>query len=393
MRSSIPFIVGTVLMPTAYVHAQADPTGGRPPALVESVYRVPFAARTSHLSDDATIVLDNVLPRALDARAVTIAGCGDIGTARNAIPHQRAAQIRSWLIGNGTDPRSVSIATDADSSVLRRGRLYDCAVIVTMSPSLQSLATQSQPASPTMPWAAAPASVQTADKDTSGDRISAATQATAPATNRGTSSGMGDVQRTALIRDIMDLVSRHQLPPEDAARLLSLLMKDEAAQATPTSGSAPDAGSKAPARDGVEVVVPAAPAKNYMMSAVFHPDSIQYTSAKPSAPTLTPAPVSSAAKLVPVTTPTPTAVQTPPTVPDVWTLESNHTLKETIAAWAQTAGWKPPEWRASDPYKVTQGGPVSGGFVDALRMISNLVPKLDIKINPRTREIVVSDAA
>lgn len=405
MRSSLALMVGIALVPATYAHAQQSPTDGKQPALVESVYRVPFTARKSRLSKQATSALDAVLERTSAAQAITIAGCGDPGASRTSIPYQRATQIRSWLVNNGVDEKTVAVATDTDSSVLRRGRLFDCAVIVTSSspgrvgsatvPPYTTTPTTGYPgefdtgahALPVDVAAAAPVAAQ---RVTTGNRMD--TVAGGPGTATGAREG--DVKRTTLVRDIMDLVSRHQIPPEDAAALLSLLMKDDTTGATASPSTTRGQDVKPAARGTTGVETPAAPTPNHVIPAVYRPEPMPYGSTRINASAQQPAASFAATAPGPEiqqATAPPAEISIAP-AQKVWLLNSNHTLKESIAEWARSAGWKVPEWKASDPYNITRGGPLTGGFLDALRAVESLVPQLAIKINPQTHEILVTDA-
>ncbi|CAB3730560.1 hypothetical protein LMG22037_05543 [Paraburkholderia phenoliruptrix] len=405
MRSSLALMAGIALLPAAYVHAQQSPADGKQPALVESVYRVPFTARKSRLSKQATSALDPVLERTSAARAITIAGCGDPGASRTSIPYQRATQIRSWLVNNGVDGQTVAIATDTDSSVLRRGRLFDCAVIVTSSAPSHSISAT------VPPYTAAQTRGYPAESDTGAHPLPVDAAAAAPAVAQWVTTGSrvnavaggagtemaareGDVKRTTLVRDIMDLVSRHQIPPEDAAELLSLLMKEDTTGATSAPASTRGQDVKPAARGTTGAEAPAATAPNYLIPAVYRPEPMPYGSPRDYTSSQQPA-VS-----VAVAAPGPAIQQmvVPPVgapsapVQKVWILNANHTLRDSITEWARSAGWKVPEWKASDPYNITQGGPLTGGFLDALRTVESLVPHLAIKVNPQTREILVTDA-
>ena len=405
MRSSLALMVGIALVPATYAHAQQSPADGKQPALVESVYRVPFTARKSRLSKQATSALDAVLERTSAAQAITIAGCGDPGASRTSIPYQRATQIRSWLVNNGVDGQTVAIATDTDASVLRRGRLFDCAVIVTSSspgrvvsatvPPYTTTQTTGYPAEsdtgahvlPVDAAAAAPVAVQRVTTGSREDTVSG---------GPGTATGAreGDVKRTTLVRDIMDLVSRHEIPPEDAAELLSLLMKDDATGATSSPSTTRGQDMKPAARGTTGVEAPAARTPNHVIPAVYRPEPMPYDSTRVYASAQQPAASVAAAApgsaIQQVTAPSAEAPIAP--VQTVWMLNANHTLRDSIAEWARSAGWKVPEWRASDPYNITQGGPLTGGFLDALRTVESLVPQLAIKVNPLTHEILVTDA-
>jgi hypothetical protein len=80
-------------------------------------------------------------------------------------------------------------------------------------------------------------------------------------------------------------------------------------------------------------------------------------------------------------------------LPQAWSLTANHTLKETMSEWARSAGWKEPQWNATNPYLVAQGQTLPGDFMGALRTVSDLVPGLDFRVNAGSHEITVTDAA
>jgi len=192
----------------------------------------------------------------------------------------------------------------------------------------------------------------------------------------------------------MDLVSRHEIPPEDAAELLSLLMKDDTTGATSSPSTTRGQDVKPAARGTTGGDAPAARTPNHVIPAVYRPEPMPYDSTRLYASAQQPAASVAATAPGPViqqVTAPPAEVSIAP-VQKVWMLNANHTLKESLADWARSAGWKVPEWRASDPYNITQGGPLTGGFLDALRTVESLVPQLAIAVNPQTHEILVTDA-
>jgi hypothetical protein len=101
---------------------------------------------------------------------------------------------------------------------------------------------------------------------------------------------------------------------------------------------------------------------------------------------------------VPAIRPQPVVAQTPvvaqiTVLPQAWALTANHTLKDTMSEWARSAGWKEPQWNATNPYLVAQGQTLPGDFMGALRTVSDLVPGLDFRVNAASHEITVTDAA
>lgn len=99
------------------------------------------------------------------------------------------------------------------------------------------------------------------------------------------------------------------------------------------------------------------------------------------------------AKPLPVVTQQPVVTAQITALPQAWSLNANHTLKETMSEWARSAGWKEPQWNASNPYLVSQGQTLPGDFIGALRTVSDLVPGLDFRVNAVSHEITVTDAA
>jgi hypothetical protein len=81
--------------------------------------------------------------------------------------------------------------------------------------------------------------------------------------------------------------------------------------------------------------------------------------------------------------------------PPTWAFKPNATMEETLASWANTSGWKTPQWKASLPataYRIKEGDPVSGSFFDALQAMAAAVPQVDINVSPDSHELTVTDA-
>lgn len=76
-----------------------------------------------------------------------------------------------------------------------------------------------------------------------------------------------------------------------------------------------------------------------------------------------------------------------------WTLEANKTLKDNLADFARTAGYAEPNWKAANPYMITQTASLNGTFVEVVGKIAQQVPTLDIRIYPWKRSIDVVEAS
>lgn len=93
----------------------------------------------------------------------------------------------------------------------------------------------------------------------------------------------------------------------------------------------------------------------------------------------------------------PTTVMTTPTVIPVasaahtWHFGKNRTVRETVEAWAAEAGWRPPDWRPSDPYRFDSDGVIQGSFIDAINSLSDAVPALDFDLSLKKRTIVITE--
>ncbi|WP_404995435.1 TcpQ domain-containing protein [Cupriavidus pauculus] len=81
-----------------------------------------------------------------------------------------------------------------------------------------------------------------------------------------------------------------------------------------------------------------------------------------------------------------------PAAPAEWVLRADSTLQAAIEDWSRQAGWKPPVWRASNPFKVATGGTLRGSYLDALRDLSKAVPQLDFTVSTDGKTLIVTDA-
>lgn len=107
------------------------------------------------------------------------------------------------------------------------------------------------------------------------------------------------------------------------------------------------------------------------------------------APSAVPAPAAQPATIQASVAPT---FQVVPAAPAEWVLKADSTLQATIEDWSRQAGWKPPIWRASNPFKVATGGTLRGSYLDALRDLSKAVPQLDFTVSPDGKSLIVTDA-
>lgn len=78
--------------------------------------------------------------------------------------------------------------------------------------------------------------------------------------------------------------------------------------------------------------------------------------------------------------------------PRAWTLQAGKTLKENLEAWAATAGWAPPAWQASNPFKITENYTLTGTFMGVLGQLAEMVPSIDLQVKKGGRTIKVVDA-
>lgn len=78
--------------------------------------------------------------------------------------------------------------------------------------------------------------------------------------------------------------------------------------------------------------------------------------------------------------------------PRAWTLQKGKTLKENLEAWAATAGWAVPEWRASNPYRIAEDHTLNGTFVEVLSQLAGLVPGIDLRVKKAAQTLRVVDA-
>lgn len=76
---------------------------------------------------------------------------------------------------------------------------------------------------------------------------------------------------------------------------------------------------------------------------------------------------------------------------DSWTLDKRFTLRENIDAWAQSVGWNPSTWEASNFYQVTNTVSLGGGFPDVLRKVAESTG-LNICPSMRERRVRVTEA-
>jgi hypothetical protein len=116
------------------------------------------------------------------------------------------------------------------------------------------------------------------------------------------------------------------------------------------------------------------------------------TAVKASGPVVVPDVTVAASPAIQATPAAPTVAAAPSAKNQVWTMKPNATVEETLAAWAHAAGWNPPQWQAATPYRIVEGAPIEGSFMDALRALANAMPQLDFTASPNLRDLVVSDA-
>ena len=74
-----------------------------------------------------------------------------------------------------------------------------------------------------------------------------------------------------------------------------------------------------------------------------------------------------------------------------WTFAASGSLQETLISWAQQAGWQAPDWQASQPYTIMSTEPITGTFLDAIKVIAAAEPGLDIKILMANRKMKIVD--
>jgi hypothetical protein len=85
------------------------------------------------------------------------------------------------------------------------------------------------------------------------------------------------------------------------------------------------------------------------------------------------------------------AIAAPAPVAQTWAFASGGSLQDTLAAWAHEAGWKTPDWQASQPYRITSTQPVSGSFMDALRAVADAEPEIDIDVSETDHTLTIVD--
>lgn len=359
MRAKVAFLVSAAFAPAAhagfYVTDATAPVATRvasqPIANDNSTtYKVPFYAHSSQISWTAKRSLGAILTSLQDATNITISGCGET-KGGEALAYRRGAAIKGWLIDNGISPDVVNVTADTDSKVIRSGKAYNCVIAATRQMTAyqqlfgvsapapnQAAASYAQPAMPT----------QTVEQGA-----------------RDTAAEPGGEAQLTMIRQVLGMVKDKILTPENAVSMLQAIVK--------TSGNHP--GSAPP--QGVPPSMPP----------IYAPTTVQ-ASAQPHMQY-----VSTRAASAPIVTPAvmpPPAITVEPTT-QTWAFGDNQTLQDTLATWARDAGWKPPVWRASNPYRVS-GAPVTGTFFDALRAICAAAPSLDIKADAQTHELIVTDA-
>ncbi|MDN4572025.1 hypothetical protein DBB29_00820 [Pandoraea cepalis] len=299
-------------------------------------FKVPFLAKSTQITRTAHSALEAILAPALAAASVTITGCGD---PRNGdlIAYKRAAAIKAWLIDNDVDPSTILVKTDSDNGVIRSGRLYNCQVAVSKE----------------QPSARPYASVY-------GPGTRAATQTTTAFSppkpvlpvKPGGAYGM-DSERAQLIRQVLTMVQGKAITAEQGIQFIDQVMK----AATLGGGQTiSDSSGSEPSRQP-------AVARPHLVATGYAPEA---------------APVVPPISVIPIE--------------QTWQMASKGTLKQTVSDWAKAAGWKEPVWNASNAYEITQGATLRGDFMDAMRTVANAVPMLDIKANPSTRELVITDA-
>jgi hypothetical protein len=360
MRAKVAFLVSATFAPAA--HAGFFVTDAAPPVAVRSVsqpvasdssatYKVPFNARSSQISWAARRSLGAILTSLEDATKITISGCGDT-KGGDALAYRRGAAIKGWMIENGIGQDVVNVATDTDSSVMRSGKVFDCAITASRQTTpYQQLFGGNGPTPVPASYSAVAADVQPVL------RSQAIPAPIAP-------SATGDAQ-LAMIRQVLDMVKGKIVKPEDAVAMLQAIIKSGGPEpALPQPQAAPP--SMPPIYASAAVQATAQPRMQYV--------SARVPVARVIAPTIAYAP----------------SIAVEPVV-QTWAFGDNQTLKDTLTAWARDAGWNPPDWRASNPYRVS-GAPVTGSFFDALRAICAAAPALDIKADAQRRELIVTDA-
>ncbi|MCA8270712.1 TcpQ domain-containing protein [Burkholderia vietnamiensis] len=361
MRAKVAFLVSAAFAPAAHAgfYTTDVPVPVAPKTTYQqsanesaATYKVPFAARGSHLSWAAKRALGAILTSVQDATKITISACGD-PRGSDAIAYRRGAAIKGWLIENGISPDVVSVTTDVDASVARAGKLYNCVVTAShqLTPYQQLFGTAvgAPVADATLPVAAPVAP--------------AVSEPIAPRAESSTS----DTQLT-MIRKILDLVARKVVKPEDAVAMMQEIAKttdSDSSVSTPAVAPASTQRTYAPPLRGS-----ARPRMQYV-SARLEPD-VSAPAVAPSLPTVAP------------------AIAVEP-VNQTWGFGENQTLKDTITAWAHEAGWTVRDWQVSGSYRVS-GAPISGTFLDALRTICAAAPMIDIRADARSRQLIVTEA-
>lgn len=354
MRAKVAFLVSAAFAPAAhagfYVTDAPVPVTVRPaaqPVASESTatYKVSFASRSSQISWTAKRSLGAILTSLQDATKITISGCGE-AHGGDALAYRRGAAIKAWLIDNGISPDAVDVATQTDSHVIRSGKQFSCAVVSSAETTpYQQLFGSNAPAPVAASYTSAPAP--------------------APATVASPSrQGVATDTQIAMIRQVLDMVSRKVLKPDDAVAMMQEIMKGQDRGQMASPQSAPSSMPPVYAPDG---------------AAYRAQPRMQYVSARVEpAPVVAPMPAIAAAPSISVEP----AVQT-------WTFVPGGSLKDTLGTWAKQAGWNVPDWRPANPYQAS-GEPITGSFFDALRAICGAAPGLDIKADPQKRDLIVT---
>ncbi|MGA5726624.1 TcpQ domain-containing protein [Ralstonia thomasii] len=182
-----------------------------------SVYKVPFAARSTQLSLAAKRALMRILPVAQSVPQVVVSGCGD-GGSNDVTAYRRGAEIKAWLLDNGIAHDAIVIKTGADAGTIKVGGTYQCLV---------SFVDSASPGQKILPPAPA---LQTV--------VQVATAAPARAEVVGQTAQPDP--RLWMMQNVIEMVASKALKADDAIMLLDRIMKTSAVAApAPVPAPAP----------------------------------------------------------------------------------------------------------------------------------------------------------
>lgn len=187
-----------------------------------SVYKVPFAARSTQLSLAAKRALVRILPVAQSVPQVVVSGCGD-GGSNDVTAYRRGAEIKAWLLDNGIAHDAIVIKTGADAGTIKVGGAYQCLV------SFVDSAPPGQKVLPTAAAMPAPAPL-----------VPVAAAQAAPARAEMVGQSAQPDPRLWMMQNVIEMVATKALKADDAITLLDRIMKTAAVTApAPAPSPAP----------------------------------------------------------------------------------------------------------------------------------------------------------